>query len=327
MNATAIQVNTSERIPVAAKPAAVYLATLRSETSRRGQASALNAIARLMGVAHWTALDWARITPETAAAIRALLVGAPATVNKSLAALRGVARCAFNLGLISGDDLRRIENMTTAVKGSRLPAGRTVEDWELVALMKACAADPSPAGLRDAAMIAIAAKTGARREEIVRIRISNVVLHSDYAEVRVIGKGNAERILHLDNGAAAALRDWLQVRGLEGEFVFCPVSKSGRINPMRGITPQSAHEALQRRVREAGLRKLGWHDLRRTVVSRLLELGEDIATVASVVGHKQVTTTARYDRRPEDAKRRAVRRLPVPYFGWHGSAGSSGGSV
>lgn len=304
----------------AAKPAALYLASLRSATSRRGQASALNAIARLAGAADWRALDWTRITPETAAAIRARLAGAPATVNKTLAALRGVARSAFNLGAVGSDDLRRIENVTQAVKGSRLPAGRMVENWELAELMRACALDPSPAGLRDAAMIAIAAKTGARREEIAGIRIGDIQWRDDCAEVRIIGKGDAERILHLDNGAAAALRDWLSVRGDGGEYVFCPVNKGGRIDTRKGITSQSAHEALQRRVRAAGLRDLTWHDLRRTVVSRLLEAGEDIATVAGVVGHRQITTTARYDRRPEEAKRRAVRRLSVPYFGWAGSA-------
>lgn len=299
----------------AAKPAALYLATMRSETGRRGQASALNTIARLAGASDWQALDWTRLTPETAHAIRARLTGAPATVNKTLAALRGVARQMFDMGILSSDNLRRIEDATKAVRGSRLPAGRMIEDWELAALMRACAADESPAGARDAAMVAVAAKTGIRREELVRIRLTDVNMTEDGAEIRIIGKCDTERLAFLDNGALAALRDWLTIRGSDGQYLFCPINKAGKLDTSRGMTTTAAHKVLQKRAAEAGLRDLTWHDLRRTLVSKLLDMGEDIAVVAHVAGHRQVTTTARYDRRPEAAKRRAVRKISVPYFG------------
>jgi hypothetical protein len=48
-------------------------------------------------------------------------------------------------------------------------------------------------------------------------------------------------------------------------------------------------------------------------VSRLLDSGVDIAIVAKMAGHSNVQTTARYDRRPEDAKRRAANLLEIPY--------------
>jgi site-specific recombinase XerD len=70
---------------------------------------------------------------------------------------------------------------------------------------------------------------------------------------------------------------------------------------------------LYKRGEQAGIKNVSPHDLRRTFISHLLDKGADIATVSKMAGHANIQTTARYDRRPKEAKKKAVELLHVPY--------------
>ncbi len=79
------------------------------------------------------------------------------------------------------------------------------------------------------------------------------------------------------------------------------------------MTAQAVYNMLKKRAAEAGVRDFSPHDLRRTFVSDLLDAGADIATVAKMAGHANVQTSVRYDRRPDEAKRKAADLLNIPY--------------
>lgn len=310
-------------------PAAAYLASLRTDVSRDSMRSELNKVARTLGHVvidkhgrargDWRRVDWSTLNAANVDAILAKIEGAPATRNKTRAALRGVARAAWRLRLIDSEELARIEDVK-GDSGTREPAGRHVDAWEIAALLKTCADDPSPAGHRDAGMIALAHGTGARREEIVKIvkiDMADLRITDDMIEIRVIGKRNKERTLYVTNGALAALCDWLNVRGRDGEYLFCPINKAGTVDTSHGMSTTAASLMLDKRVAQtrerANIGAMSWHDLRRTFIDTLLDAGEDVVNVAALVGHSKVDTTARYDRRPAEARRRAARKMQTPY--------------
>jgi site-specific recombinase XerD len=290
-------------------PAAVYLAGL-AHGSRRTMRAALQTIAAMIG-AEWLRLDWAALRFQHTAAIRARLAEAysPATANKMLSALRGTLKAAWQLGQMSADDFHRAAGLKS-ITGSALPAGRALTAGEIAALLEACAADSSPAGARDAAMLALLRVCGLRRAELCALTLAD--FNAADGSLSVIGKRSKQRLAYVTGGALEALTDWLAVRGTEPGPLFCPVNKGGRVT-LRRMHAEAVFAALHKRAAESGVKDLSPHDLRRTFAGDLLDSGADIATVQRLMGHANVNTTARYDRRGEQARRRAVEALHVPY--------------
>jgi integrase/recombinase XerD len=103
----------------------------------------------------------------------------------------------------------------------------------------------------------------------------------------------------------------VELRGGWPGLLLLPVNKGGRILQRR-ITPQSIYDTLRRLAERAGVAAFSPHDLRRSFVSDLLDAGADLAAVQALAGHASPTTTARYDRRGERAKRKAADLLAIP---------------
>jgi site-specific recombinase XerD len=105
------------------------------------------------------------------------------------------------------------------------------------------------------------------------------------------------------------------LRGGNANSLFTQVTQRGSVLPESSLSTTAMHKILGKRSAEAGVKDIGWHDFRRTNASKLLDTGEDIATVAALLGHASVNTTKRYDRRPAEARRKASRKISVPYYG------------
>jgi site-specific recombinase XerD len=300
----------------------VYLASLRGD-GRRTQTRALNLIAELLGFTRpegdggpdtrYRLVPWAGLRYAHTQAIRAQLAdrAGPAMANKALSALRRVLKEAWRLEQMSAEDYQRAADLAP-VKAQRLPAGRALPDDELAALLRVCAADEHPLGARDAALIAILAGAGLRRSEVVALDLADYQAATAALRVRG-GKGNKDRLAYLDAGAQHALEAWLSLRGRAAGPLLLPVHWRGQIQHGKRLTAQAVLYALQKRARSAGIAAFTPHDLRRTFISDLLDAGADIATVQQLAGHANIATTARYDRRGEEAKRKAIAKRRTPY--------------
>jgi site-specific recombinase XerD len=307
------QLTIVEALPLDQNPAAVYLATLK-KSSRRPQKCALDTVAGILSGdrANCFELDWSRVRYQHTALVRSQLMDgyAPATANRILCALRGTLEESWLLGQMSAEDYHRAAHLSPII-GETLPAGRELSADEILALLQDCANDPRPIGARDAAVIAVMYSGGLRREEVTKLELA------DYDETNrkllVHGKRSKERAVYLADGAVTALKDWMNIRGKNPGPIFLAVNKGGNLIGQKRMTTQAIYYLLKSRAKRADVENFSPHDIRRTFVSDLLEAGVDIATVARMAGHSSVDTTARYDRRPEQAKQRAAMLLKVPY--------------
>jgi len=319
-------------------PVISYLASLGSKDSRRVQKTALDQIAVAISNGEITdsiQFPWEKLDYGTVTAIKAWLDSkyAPATVNRYLCAVRRAMKEAWRHHLISAEEYQRATDVQS-VTAQRLPTGRELENGEIRNLIEVCLKDEdNPVlGIRDAAIISLMYSSGLRRAEVVTLDLEDLNLRK--GELRVIGKRNKERRAFLAKGAVRALDKWIEKRGLEPGPLFYSVNKGGNIvrqryqrlsaldkskdiRPKRivaRLSDQTIYHIIDKRATQAGLlKKTTPHDMRRTFVSDLLDVGVDLVTVSKMAGHEDANTTKRYDRRPSRVMQEAAEKLDVPY--------------
>ena len=295
-------------VPLTQHPAGVYLASL-SPGSVVTMRHSLNTMASLLtrGECDAMTLDWSKLRYQHTAALFASLKQryAPNTVNKMLCALKRVLKEALRLDLIDPINYSHAVDLPN-MRVSGKTRGRALTRSEITRIMEICQSQ-SPIDVRDTAMIAILRGTGLRRAEVVKLDLEDFDASTGEIQVR-LGKGGKDRIVYLPRSAIAYVSDWLKVRGLMPGPLLCPINKGGRIQ-MRFMCPDAVLKILKKRALQAGVEEFSPHDFRRTFCYDLLDAQVDIVTVQKLAGHASPVTTAKYDRRGEETKKRAVQKL------------------
>lgn len=315
-------------LPGAARPADVnpynvYLASLAKGNSRRTTTYRLDQVACLLwGIEHKRGncgsrgigahFPWEMLRFQHTSAIRAEMISqgwSPSRANACLSAMRKTLRTAWKLQLMSSDDYQLAREVKD-VKGTRVPAGRSIHPDEMAAMLKAALAEPNdPAGIRDAALISLLWSTGAREAEAAATAIEHY--DAGRRRVKLLGKGNKERYVYLHTNAALALQRWLAFLNARSGPIFRKIDKHGHISP-KAIAPCSVYYIVNRRRLQAGLASLTPHDFRHTFIGDILDAGAHLPQAQELAGHESVNTTAAYVRHDEGALRDAVDRLPIP---------------
>ncbi len=163
---------------------------------------------------------------------------------------------------------------------------------EISALLQAVKAD-HPLALRDQAIIELFYACGLRASELANLKLEQ--LHLDLGVIRVLGKGNKERIVPVGKPAQKALTEYmdklrprlLAVKGVATNHVF--VSRSGQ--PINRIV---LWQRLNEISKGAGISGVHPHALRHTFATHLLSGGADLRVVQELLGHANIATTQIY---------------------------------
>lgn len=281
-------------------------------SGRRGLTSLLNRSASILKRGAEAAdYPWEQLNFAAVSKVRAALLDdgyAVSSVNMALSALRGVAQTAFNLNCMNAETLTRIRSVKR-VSGDIQRKGRALDKSEIRALIQAAKQHPLLVRRsRDTAIVLILCGTGLRAGELVKLE------HRDYDNgiltVRQ-GKGRKYREIHVADAVDRAIRAWLKVSaGEANSALFKRIQRNGKA-ANQALTTTGLTGILMELQHTSGLVRFTPHDMRRTFITRLLEQGVDINTVRQLAGHRDISTTTRYDLRNKATLGNASKSLNI----------------
>lgn len=203
-----------------------------------------------------------------------------ATIARKLAAVRSCFRFLARRGALPANPARQVRSPRL---GRRLPSFLPVD--EATVLLNA-PPEPSAAGARDRAMLELLYASGLRVAEGCGLDLDD--LDEARRTVRVVGKGDKERVVPVGETALEALAAYLAIRGRQRGPLFLN-ARGGR------LTSRSAHRIVRARARQAGIsQRVTPHTLRHSFATHMLGAGADLRLIQELLGHSRLSTTQRY---------------------------------
>jgi integrase/recombinase XerD len=210
----------------------------------------------------------------------------PRSTARQLSSFRRFYRYLLREGLIADDPTA---NIAMPKIGRALPQSLTEDEVDALLAAPNVA---EPLGHRDRAMLEVLYATGVRVSELINLRMSQINLNQGV--LRIIGKGDRERLIPLGDEAQDWLREFIEGPRVEillerqTDYLF-PTRRGDR------MTRQAFWHIIKRYAKKAGVvKKLSPHTVRHAFATHLLNNGADLRVVQLLLGHSDVSTTQIY---------------------------------
>ncbi|ADW19057.1 tyrosine recombinase XerD [Desulfobulbus propionicus DSM 2032] len=227
-------------------------------------------------------------------------IGARSNARR-LAALRAFFRFLQDRGVLAGNPLAEIDAPKI---GRSLPKVLTIA--EVDALLRP-PSPPTPLAIRNHAMLHLLYASGLRVSELVNLPVNGCNLHTGH--LRILGKGNKERIVPFSAVAGTILRDYIErvrpllLKGKGSPLLFCS-------NRGEAMTRHRFWQIVREIALIAGIRKaISPHVLRHSFATHLVAGGADLRSVQMMLGHSDIATTQIYTHVDADRLKSTHRRF------------------
>jgi integrase/recombinase XerD len=236
------------------------------------------------------------ITEVKAETIRGHVAGlaeiglAPTSIARAISSVRGLHKFAVIEEEAPGDPS---ENIELPRRGRALPEVLSLQQIEsILAAPDVSSPDAVPFGLRDRAILETLYATGMRVSELRMLKISQLMF--EYDLVRIIGKGNKERLAPIGKMA----QKWIGIYRQQARPLLVKAGKRGDdtlfLNSRGGPLSRNALWKMARRYAEGIAEDVHPHTFRHSFATHLLEGGADLRAVQEMLGHEDISTTQIY---------------------------------
>jgi integrase/recombinase XerD len=175
-----------------------------------------------------------------------------------------------------------------------------------------------PEGARDYAIILIMGRMSLRVGEVASLKTSSITWSHGRPIIKFKVKGGRERALPLPPDVKSAIEEYLKLdrqrrkilnTGGPDAWLFQPHTNARTLVYNKPLSTRMIGKIVKKYADYAGLGDLSPHDLRRTAITRALDLGESIREVQMMSGHKDIRSLMRYDHGRENLEKNPINRL------------------
>ena len=231
-----------------------------------------------------------------------------ATVMKKIAALKSFFRFAKRIKVIDDNPAGELR-----VKGpikNRIPTHLTVEEIKRLIKMPD---RRTMLGKRDAAILCLLPNTGMRRDELIKLKVGSFIYRTGkYKQkskvyVRILGKGNKERMVMVHEEILSYLEDWIKVRPDSSHDFFFTTADA------EPLSAKAVRYLIQKHGKAAGIpeEKLHPHSFRHTFCINLARAEVPLHVIQELTGHKTLNTLRIYLKVAQEETDKAIEKLPT----------------